>query len=64
MIIYIHTYVYDYQGGSVVKNLPAKQKSQVISLGQEFPGIPGSPGEGNSNSLQYSCLDNPTNRGA
>ena len=26
--------------------------------------IPGSPGEGNSNPLQYSCLENPLNRGA
>ena len=33
IIIYIHTYVYAYAGGSVVKNLPAKQESQVLSLG-------------------------------
>ena len=33
IIIYIHTYVYGYAGGSVVKNLPAKQESQVLSLG-------------------------------
>ena len=26
--------------------------------------IPGSPGEGNGNPLQYSCLENPTDRGA
>ena len=29
-----------------------------------FPGLGGSPGEGNGNTLQYSCLGNPTDRGA
>ena len=28
-----------------------------------IPGLGGSPGEGNGNPLQYSCLDNPMNRG-
>ena len=28
------------------------------------PGWGRSPGEGHSNPLQYSCLDNPTDRGA
>ena len=37
-----------------VKNLPAMQKTQVQSLGQGK-----SPGEGNGNPLQYSCLGNP-----
>ena len=37
-----------------VKNLPAMQKTQVQSLGQE---------EGTGNSLQYSCLENPMDRG-
>ena len=27
-------------------------------------GLGRSPGEGNSNPLQYSCLENPTDRGA
>ena len=31
----------------------------VGSLGQEDP-----PGEGNDNPLQYSCLENPMDRGA
>ena len=42
-----------------VKNLPAKQVTQVRSLGQER-----CPGEGNGNPLQYSCLENATDRGA
>ena len=29
-----------------------------------FPGLGRSPGEGNDNPLQYSCLDNPMDRGA
>ena len=28
-----------------------------------IPGSGGSPGEGNGNSLQYSCLENSTDRG-
>ena len=29
-----------------------------------IPGLERSPGEGNGNPLQYSCLGNPMNRGA
>ena len=29
-----------------------------------IPGLGRSPGEGNGNSLQYSCLGNPLDRGA
>ena len=43
----------------MVKNLPAMQQTQAQSLGQEY-----SPGEGNGNPLQYSCLENPMDRGA
>ena len=43
----------------LVKNLPAMQETRVRSLGLEW-----SPGEGNSNPLQYPCLENPTDRGA
>ena len=35
------------------------QETQVQSLGQEDP-----PGKANDNQLQYSCLENPMNRGA
>ena len=41
----------------MVKNSPAMQEAQVWSLGWEK-----SPGEGNGNPLQYSCLGNPTDR--
>ena len=43
----------------MVKNLPAIQETQVQSLKLER-----SPGEGNGNPLQYSCLENPKDRGA
>ena len=36
---------------------------QVRSLGL-IPGLGRSPGEGNSNLVQCSCLENPTDRGA
>ena len=42
----------------LVKNLPALQETQVRSLGGER-----SPGEGNGNPIQYSCLENPMDRG-
>ena len=29
-----------------------------------IPGSGGSPGEGNDNALQYSCLENPMDKGA
>ena len=41
------------------RNLPAVWETQVQSLGWED-----SPGEGNGNPLQYSCLENPVDRGA
>ena len=42
----------------IVKNLPAMQETRVQSLGWEDLG------EGNGNPLQYSCLENPLDRGA
>ena len=35
----------------------------AVDLGS-IPGLGRSPGEGNGNPLQYSCLDNPMDRGA
>ena len=48
-----------FPGDSVVKNLPAN----VGDLGS-IPRSGRSPGEGNGNPLQYSCLGNPMDRGA
>ena len=46
-------------GGLVVKDSPAKVGDTSL-----IPGLGRSPGEGNGNPLQYSCLKNPMDRGA
>ena len=48
-----------FPGGSVVKNLPTNAGESV-----SVPGLGRSPGKGNSNPLQYPCLENPMDRGA
>ena len=48
-----------FPGGSVVKNLPADAGNAGL-----IPGSGRSPGGGNGNVLQDSCLDNPMDRGA
>ena len=45
-------------GGSGVKNLPDNAGDMALIY---EPGR--SPGEGNGNPLQYSCLENPMDRG-
>ena len=47
-----------FPGGSVVMNPPANE-GDVGSI----PGLGRSPGEGNDNPLQCSCLGNPMDRG-
>ena len=45
-----------------VKNLPANAGDERdVGL---IPGLGESPGGGNGNPLQYSCLENPMDRGA
>ena len=46
----------------VVKNLPANVR--YIRDAGFIPVLGRSPGEGNGNPLQYSCLENPMDRGA
>ena len=48
-----------FPGGSVVKNSSANPGDMG-----SFPGSGRSPGGGNSNPLQYSCLENSMDRGA
>ena len=50
-----------FPGGTVIKNPPANAEdtgdpSSILGSGR-------SPGEGNANPLQYSCLENPTDSG-
>ena len=51
-----------FPGGSKVKNLPANAGA-TGDLGS-IAGSGRSPGGGNGNPLQYSCLENPMDRGA
>ena len=46
-----------FPGGSVVKSLPAKAGDAGLTLGSGR-----SPGEGNGNPLQYSCLGHPMDK--
>ena len=59
--IYIHIYllIYSFPGGSA-------SKESACSAGDpgSIPGLGRSPGEGNVNPLQYSCLENYRDRGA
>ena len=48
-----------FPGGPVEKNLPANAGDVGL-----IPGSGRSPGEGNGNPLQYSCLENPMDRRA
>ena len=48
-----------FPGSSAVKNLPASIGDVGLIL-----GLQRSPGEGNDNPLQYSCLENRMDRGA
>ena len=47
-----------FPGGSVVQNLPANDTGDTGLI----PGSGRVPEEGNGNSLQYSCLENPMDR--
>ena len=47
-----------FPGGPVIKNQPVNARDVGL-----IPGLGRSPGEGNGNPLQYSCLGNPMDRG-
>ena len=49
----------DFSGGSAVQNLSANAGDMGL-----IPGLGRSPGERNGNPLQYSCMENPMDRGA
>ena len=57
--------IWSFPGDSGVKNPPPSAGDvgdpRVVSL---IPGSGRSPGIGHGNSLQYSCLENPMDRGA
>ena len=55
-----------FPGGTVVKNLPANagDTRDSGSMAGSIPGLGRYPGRGNGNPLQYSCVENPMDRGA
>ena len=60
--IYLKTSLLGFPDGSVVKN-PSANAEDAWDAGS-IPGLARSPGEGNGNPLQYSCLGNTMDRGA
>ena len=50
--------IWGFPSGSLEKNLPSNAGG-----GSLIPGLGRSPGEGNGNPCQYSCLGNPMDRG-
>ena len=58
-ILAVHIKRWGFPGGSVVKILPAN----AGDMGS-IRGSGRTPGEGNGSPLQYSCLENPMDRGA
>ena len=58
----VHEFVFIVQASLVAQ----KVKKSACSTGDlgSIPGSGRSPGEGNGNPLQYSCLENPMDRGA
>ena len=58
----VHMNVWAFQVVLVVKNLPANA-GDVRGMGS-IPGLGRSPGGGNGNTFQYSCLKKPMDKGA
>ena len=58
-ILLIVCILFFFPDSSAVKNLPTNAGDTV-----SIPGLRRSPGEGNGNRLQDSCLGNPMDRGA
>ena len=56
---YMHIHEFGFPGGSAGK----ESACNAGNLGS-IPGLGRSPGEGNGNPLQYSCLEYPMDRGA
>ena len=64
MELYRHTLLYLLASrvALVVKNLPANARDERDA--DLIPGLGRSPGGGHIHPLQYSCLENPMDRGA
>jgi len=58
----MHVHRWAFQVALVIKNLPANA-GDIRDKGS-IPGLGRSPGGRHENPLQYSCLENPMDRGA
>ena len=58
----VHVLVGGFPDGSAIKNLPADARDTGDT--GSVPGLGRFPGRGHGNPLQYSCLENPMDRGA
>ena len=61
-IFYLFVLLWGFPGGSVVKNLPANAGD--LGDAGSIPGLGRSPGGEHDSPLQYSCLEDPMDRGA
>ena len=64
-LIYIYIYII-WERLKVTGEGGAEDKASAYNMGDQglIPGSGRSPGEGNGNLLQYSCLENPVDGGA
>ena len=62
VLIRISLVISGFPGGAVEKN-PPTSAGDTRDVGS-IAGLGRSPGEGNGNPLQYSCLQNPIDRGS
>ena len=53
------SHMWDFSGGS-----DSKESACNVGDSGSIPGLGRSPGEGNCNPLQYSCLENSIDRGS
>ena len=49
---------------NIIKAIYDKPTANIILNGEKLKAFPLKSGEGNDNPLQYSCLENPRDRGA
>ena len=62
--IHTHTYIYSTRFGGLPDDSDSKESTCNAGDLVSIPGLGKSPGDGNGNPLQYSCLENPMDRGA
>ena len=60
----IYIYIYSTRFGGFPGDSDSKESTCNAGDLVSIPGLGKSPGDGNGNPLQYSCLENPMDRGA